>query len=47
MLPKNNQEFLLRVSVIEGGAEKVVQQQECSLPRLCPLPTILKFGFTE
>lgn len=38
---------LLRVLVVERGAEQVVQQQEGSPPHLGPLVTILKFSFAE
>lgn len=42
-LPRN----LLRVLVVEGRAEQVVQQQEGSPPHLGPLIAILKFSFAE
>lgn len=42
-LPRN----LLRVLVVERGAEQVVQQQEGSPPHLGPLVTILKLSFAE
>lgn len=38
---------LLRVLVVERGAEQVEQQQEGSPPHLGPLVTILKFSFAE